>query len=110
VTTRKQFVAAAAVSATSLVAVPAVAQTTPTGAAPPKSKPSPSPKPATEISPAARDLAQSMRTFEPQLTDEQIETIAGGIQGNLDLGRRVNPHGTLLKNWNEPATIFKVDA
>lgn len=108
-TTRKQFVAAAAVSATSLVALPAVAQTAPTGVAPPKSTPSPSPKPPAKIAPAARDLAQSMRTFEPQLTDAQIESIAQGIDGNLKLGRYVNPHGTLLKNWNEPATSFKVD-
>jgi hypothetical protein len=90
--TRKSFLAAAA-------AVPLVAAAPPS--AQPAPTPTPSPKPS-KISPAARALAERMRAFDPQLTDKNVEAIAGGIDANLKLGKTVNPHGTLLKNWDEP--------
>jgi hypothetical protein len=98
-TTRKQFIAAAA-------SVPLI------GAAPPSAQPaSPTPSPAPkkkQISAAARALAEQMRSFDSALSDKEIETIASGIDDNLKVGARVNPHGTTLKNWDEPVTMFEV--
>lgn len=79
--TRKQFISAAAT-------VPLLA-----------AAPSPQPKP---VSDAAKALAIQMRTFDSALTDKQVEEIAKGIDDNLKVGARVNPHGTFLKNWDEP--------
>ena len=95
--TRKQFIAAAA--SVSLVAA-APAQT-------PAPNPTPSPKPR-QISDAAKALAAHMRTFDAALTEKEVEQIAAGIDDNLKVGARVNPHGTALKNWDEPVTIFEV--
>lgn len=95
--TRKQFIAAA-------VSVPLVA------AAPspqPAATTTPSPKPR-QISDAAKALAAQMRTFDSALSDKELEEIAAGIDDNLKVGARVNPHGTFLKNWNEPVTVFEV--
>lgn len=95
--TRKQFIAAA-------VSVPLVA------AAPspqPAATTTPSPKPR-QISDAAKALAAQMRTFDSALSDKELEEIAAGIDDNLKAGARVNPHGTFLKNWNEPVTVFEV--
>lgn len=91
--TRKAFIAAAA-------AVPLVA------AAP---VPTPTPK-KQETSEAAKALAARMRRFDPALNDKELEEIAAGIDGNLKIGEKVNPHGTALKNWDEPVTIFEVQA
>lgn len=98
--TRKAFIAAAA--STGLIAA---------APAPPPAPPSatPSPKPR-QVSPAARELAAQMRKFDPALSDKEIEEIAAGIDGNLKVGAGVNPHGTALKNWDEPVTIFEVQA
>ncbi len=49
-----------------------------------------------------------MRAFDPKLTDAELATIADGIDGNLQLGRAVNPKGTAIPNSVEPATSFKV--
>ncbi len=49
-----------------------------------------------------------MRAFDPKLTDAELATIAEGIDGNLQLGRAVNPKGTTIPNSVEPATSFKV--
>ncbi len=92
--TRKQFIAAA-VSAGAILAAPAGAQTPPT----------PAPEKPSE---AASALAARMRVFDPKLTDEELQTIAEGIDGNLQIGRAVNPKGTAIPNSVEPATSFKV--
>lgn len=97
--TRKAFIAAAA-SVPLLAAVPA-AEHSPV--------PTPTPK-KPEISEAARALAARMRRFDSALSDKELEEIAAGIDGNLKIGERVNPHGTALKNWDEPVTIFEVEA
>jgi hypothetical protein len=100
--TRKQFLAAAAW-------VPLIA------AAPPPEKPAaapaPTPTPAAkkrQISEAAKALAAQSRQFDSALTDKEIDEIAQGIDYNLRVGRAVNPHGTTLKNWDEPVTVFEV--
>lgn len=97
--TRKQFLAAA-VSAGALLAAPAGAQTAAT--------PTPAPTPARKPSEAAAALAARMRAFDPKLTDEDLATIAEGIDGNFQIGRAVNPKGTAVPNWIEPATAFRV--
>ena len=96
--TRKQFIAAA-VSAGAILAAPAGAQTSPT--------PTPTPAPK-KPSDAATALAARMRAFDPKLTDEELQTIAEGIDGGLQIGRAVNPKGTAIPNSVEPATSFKV--
>jgi len=98
--TRKQFIAAAAT-------VPLLA------AAPPSPQPTASATPAPNkrrVSEAAKALAAQMRTFDPALSDKEVEDIAAGIDDNLRVGARLNPHGTTLKNWDEPVTIFEVPA
>ncbi|MBV8148961.1 MAG: hypothetical protein JO092_07705 [Candidatus Eremiobacteraeota bacterium] len=93
---RKAFVAAAIVSVGALTNAAANAQST--------ASPSPSPSP----SPAARDFALRMRAFDPQLTDEEIEEIAAGVEQNWALGKSVNPSGRALKNSDEPDPAFSV--
>jgi hypothetical protein len=105
-TSRKRFVTAAAASVSVLLATPALGQTT---AAPsPIPSPSPSVKPVSKVSESARALALQMRTFDPALTDRDIETIAAGIDGNLKVGKAINRKGRALKNWDEPVTRFEV--
>lgn len=98
--TRKQFIAAA-VSAGALLAAPAGAQT----ATPAPATPTPAPK---KPSDAATALAARMRTFDPKLTDDELNTIAEGIDQNFQIGRAVNPKGTSIANSVEPATVLKV--
>lgn len=98
--TRKQFIAAAA-------AVPLIAAAPSPQPAAPAPTATPSPKPR-QISDAAKALAAQMRKFDANLSDKDLEEIAAGIDDNLIVGGRVNPHGTYLKNWNEPVTIFEV--
>jgi hypothetical protein len=98
--TRKGFLTAAASTAL-LAAAPA----------PPAPSASPSPSPSSPPpSQLSRAFAERMRKFDPSLTDKQLETIASGIDDNLKLGDRVNPKGRVLKNWNEPDTIFEAGA
>lgn len=99
--TRKEFIAAAAAGAGALLAVPANAQSAPM----PAPTSTPVPKKASE---AAAALAARMRAFDPKLTDEELATIADGIDGNLQIGRGLNPKGTAIPNSVEPATSFKV--
>ena len=98
--TRKQFIAAA-VSAGAILAAPAGAQAAPM----PATTPTPAPK---KPSDAATALAGRMRAFDPKLSDEELQTIAEGIDGGLQIGRAVNPKGTAIPNSVEPATSFKV--
>jgi hypothetical protein len=99
--TRKAFLAAAA-------SVPLIAAA-PAASPAPAPAPTPTPK-KRQISEAARALAAEMRRFDPSLTDKDLEEIAAGIDDNFRVGNRVNPHGTFLKNWDEPVTIFEVPA
>ncbi len=69
--------------------------------------PSPSPKPP---SAAARAQAETMRAFDPKLTDAQLDTIARGIDGNDAAGQRLNKKGRVLKNGDEPVTQLHLDA
>lgn len=108
---RRTFLGAVSGVAASLVlASSAEAQQTPAPApasAAPSPSPSPSPKPP---SAAARAQAEALRRFDPHLGDAQIDTIARGIDGIAMEGQRLNPHGTTLKNADEPVTRFAVAA
>lgn len=75
--------------------------------APASPRPSASPKPP---SASARAQAEAMRAFDPGLSDAQLDTIARGIDGNSAAGQKLNKRGRLLKNSDEPATRFAVDA
>jgi len=96
--TRKAFLTAAASGALIAAAPPSPG--------PPGSSPTPSPKPP-NISSAARALAQSMRRFDANLSDSDVEKMAQGIDGNLKLGHAIDPQARALKNWNEPAVTFE---
>lgn len=96
--TRKTFLTGAA-ALPLLAAVPAP---TPTPAQP---TPKPTAKPPSQ---AARALAERMRAFDAHLSEKNLDDIARGIDGNLDVGAAVNPKGMALHNWDEPATPFEV--
>lgn len=99
---RKEFLAAAA-SLPLIAAAPPSPQPTAAATATPAAR-------KRQISEAAKALAAQMRTFDPSLTDKELDEIADGIDGNLRVGARLNPHGTTLKNWDEPVTVFEVPA
>ena len=105
-TSRKTFVTAAAASVSVLLATPALGQTTAISS--PTSSPTPATQPVSKVSESARSLALQMRTFDPALTDHDIEAIAAGIDGNLKVGKAINRKGRALKNWDEPVTRFEV--
>ena len=70
----------------------------------PSPKPSASPKPASALAAAT---ALSMRRFDPNLTDEDLDTIAHAIDDNRRGAARLNPRkATALKNADEPVTRF----
>ncbi len=79
----------------------------PAAAGPASPGPSASPKPP---SAGARAQAEAMRAFDPKLSEAEIETIARGIDGGYAGGQKLNKHGRVLKNGDEPITRFHVDA
>ena len=111
---RRSFLGAVSgVAATVLLASKADAQA-PAPEAPPKSSPLPSaqPSPAPSASPKpasalAAATALSMRRFDPNLTDKDLDTIAHAIDDNRRGAARLNPRkATTLKNADEPVTRF----
>lgn len=97
--TRKGFLSAAASTAL-LAAAPAS----------PAPSTAPSPKPSPKPSELSRLFAERMRTFDPNLTEKQLDDIAAGIEDNFKTGARVNPKGLALKNWDEPDFVFEAGA
>jgi hypothetical protein len=111
---RRSFLGAVSgVAASVLLASKADAQATAPQAPPktspppqPSPKPSASPKPASALAAAA---ALSMRRFDPDLTDKDLDTIAHAIDDNRRGAARLNPRkATGLKNADEPVTRFSV--
>lgn len=51
-----------------------------------------------------------MRAFDPGLSDAQLETIARGIDSGSAAGQKLNQHGRVLRNGDEPVTRFHVDS
>jgi hypothetical protein len=99
---RRSFLGAVSgVATTLLLAGKAEAQSS----APPAPAPSTTPAPA---SAAARAIAETMRRFDPALTDAEVEGIARGIDQNAS-GAVLNPHrATALRNADEPVLRFSV--
>ena len=114
---RRSFLGAAVsgVAASVVLASKAAAQAGPPEAPPatsprptlsPSPKPSASPKPA---SPLAAAVALSMRGFDANHSDKDLDTIAHAIDGNRKGAARLNPNkATFLKNADEPVTRFAV--
>jgi len=106
--TRKAFLAAAAVVGASMTVTKeaALAQSS--------ASPTPSATPAAaaahQPSAAARALAERMRAFDPHLDDAQLARIADGIQEGFGFGGVLNPKGKKLKNGDAPTPEFKVGA
>lgn len=70
--------------------------------APPSASPSGS---IAKPSPAALAAATAFRAFDPKLSDEEIVTIAKGIDDNR-MGAALNPKKKRLRNSDEPVTRF----
>ncbi|HEY0381855.1 MAG TPA: hypothetical protein VGC72_06625 [Candidatus Elarobacter sp.] len=113
---RRSFLGAVSgVAASVLLAAKAEAQAPPPVAPPassvlpsaqPSPKPGASPKPASAVAAA---IAASMRRFDPNLSDKDVDTIAHGIDDNRRGAARLNPNkATALKNADEPVTRFAV--
>jgi hypothetical protein len=111
---RRSFLGAVSgVAASVLLAAKADAQAPPPVAPPassvlpaaqPSPKPSASPKPASAVAAA---IAASMRRFDPNLSDKDLDTIAHAIDDNRRGAARLNPNkATALKNADEPVTRF----
>ncbi len=111
---RRSFLGAVSgVAATVLLAGQAEAQ-----APPPEAPPKPSPLPSAQPSPsagaspkpasaAAVAIAASMRRFDANLSDNDLDTIAHAIDANRRGAARLNPKkATGLKNGDEPVTRF----
>ena len=113
---RRSFLGAVSgVAASVLLASKAGAQA-PAPEAPPKSSPlpsaAPSPGPSASPKPAsalAAAIAASMKRFDAQLSDKDLDRIAHAIDDNRKGAARLNPHkATALKNADEPVTRFSV--
>jgi hypothetical protein len=116
---RRSFLGAVSGAAVSVVlAKAAEAQTVSDKPAPRPSAPggsagsaSPGPSASPKApSAAARAQAEAMRAFDPKLSEAEIETIARGIDGGYTAGQKLNKHGRVLKNGDEPVTRFHVGA
>jgi hypothetical protein len=115
VSDRRSFLGAVsgAAAASVLLAAKADAQA-PAPEAPPKSSPLPSaqPSPSASASPKpasalAVAVAASMRRFDANLSDKDLDTIAHAIDANRRGAARINPNkGSSLKNGDEPVTRF----
>jgi hypothetical protein len=105
---RRSFLGAVSgVAASVLLAAKADAQA-PAPQAPPKNSPlpsaAPSPKPSASPKPAsalAASIGASMRRFDANLSDKDLDTIAHAIDDNPS-------KATALKNGDEPVTRFSV--
>ena len=113
---RRSFLGAVTgVAASVLLASPADAQAT-APEAPPKPSPLPSPQPSPSASASPKpptalavSIAASMRTFDADLSDKDLDTIAHAIDDNRRGAARLNPRkATALKNSDEPITRFAV--
>jgi hypothetical protein len=109
---RRSFLGAVSgVAASVLLAAKADAQAPPPVAAPassplPSPSPSASPKPPSALAAA---LAVSMRRFDGQLSDKELDTIARAIDDNRRGAARLHPRkATALGNADEPVTRFAV--
>jgi hypothetical protein len=66
----------------------------------------PSPRPVKPASPLGLATATSMRRFDPELSDADVEKIAHAIDDNAKAGQALNPKSRPLRNWDEPVLTF----
>jgi hypothetical protein len=97
--TRQQFVAAAGIIGAGLL-TPAIASAQ-------ESSPSPSATPSP--SPAAQSFAERMKAFDPQLTDDELATIAKGIDDGYKAGASLRK-ARALRNGDGPTPEFEAGA
>jgi hypothetical protein len=101
---RRSFLAAAATGGVALaLADTAVAQVTPAPLASPAATAS-----AKVPSFGAAAIAATMREIDPALTQDQVDTIARGIDANRAAARTLNPKKKRLKNADGPAVTFAI--
>ncbi len=84
---------------------PSAAATPAREVAPPATKRRPKQK---GPSAAALAVATTFRRFDSSLNDEDITTIARGIDDSVKAGASLNPKKKPLRNGDEPVTIFTV--
>jgi hypothetical protein len=102
--TRKAFLAAVSAAGAGLALTgTSQAQQTPSPLA------SPSAKPAKAASPLAKAYAERMRSFDPQLTDKQVDDIAHQMDQVYDLRHALRPKHQGLSNGDAPTPQFKVN-
>lgn len=91
------------VAGTSIAFAPsrAVAETPP-----PAPSAAPSAPHVAAISAAARAQALAMRRFDAQLSDEQLDEIARGIDEGYAAAPLLSPRSAPLRNGDEPAVRF----
>jgi hypothetical protein len=115
---RRSFLGAVSGVAASVLLVAKADAQAPAPEAPPKSSPlpsaAPSPRPSASPKPpsaVAAAVAASMRRFDANLSDKDLDTIAHGIDDNRRGAVRLNPKkATTLKNADEPVTRFSARA
>lgn len=105
VSTRRAFLAVATAAGAGLAMTASVQAQTP---APPTSTASPTPKATPTPSPSAREFAQRMRKFDPQLTDDEIDSIAQQVDQLSDIRRQLRPKGRDIPNGDLPTPQFEV--
>ncbi len=108
---RRSFLGAVSGAAASVLLV----KTAEAQSAPSPPPPSPAPRASASAAPkppsaAARAQAEAMRAFDPTLSEAELDAIARGIDGNFAAGEKLDKRGRALKNADEPATRFAVDA
>ena len=103
--TRKNFLGAAASLGAAIAASRSGAAAT--GASP---APSASMAPQRPPSDAARAFAARMRKFDAKLSDAELDGIARGIDDEWSSGSRINAKGNVLRNSDEPDPPFSVKA
>jgi len=63
---------------------------------------------STEPSGVARAIAAGMRAFDERLSDDQLDAIARGIDGQRALGAQLAPKRKPLRNADEPLTAVRI--
>jgi hypothetical protein len=63
---------------------------------------------STEPSEVARAIAAGMRAFDERLSDDQLDAIARGIDGQRALGALLAPKKKPLPNAVEPLTAVRI--
>lgn len=109
---RRSFLGAVSGVAASLALAARAEAQAPAPVAPPASSPLPSPAASASPKPPSAlgaAIAASMRRFDPQLSDKDLDMIARAVDDNRRGAAALNPRkATALRNGDEPVTRFSV--